>query len=160
MAAALAAALLAIVLTGLPGVTGVVRQIWSGLSAISALIAVIVAFDGYIASPVLLAMAVVVAIAGRRDEIARWAAIGFGVVGGGIYLSYAPPSALAEATETTAARAFPRWSRASCWSHARSRSRGRGSSAGRGAVIWAGSAAVIVYAVTVVHRDRRRADRR
>ena len=47
--------------------------------------AVIVAFDGYIAGPVLLAMAVVVAIAGRRDGIARWAAIGFGVVGGGIY---------------------------------------------------------------------------
>jgi uncharacterized membrane protein len=36
MATALAAALLAIVLTGLPGVTGVVRQIWSALSAISA----------------------------------------------------------------------------------------------------------------------------
>ena len=77
MAAALAAALLAIVLTGLPGVTGVVRQIWSALSAISVLIAVTVAFDGYIAGPVLLAMSVVVAIAGRRDEVARWAAIGF-----------------------------------------------------------------------------------
>ena len=77
-----------------------VRQIWSGLSAISALIAVTVAFDGYIAGPVLLAMAVVVAIAGRRDDIARWAAIGFAVVGGGIYLSYAPPSSLVEATET------------------------------------------------------------
>ena len=30
----------------------------------------------------------------------------------------------------------------------------------RRCAIWAGSAAVIVYAVTVVHRDRRRADRR
>ena len=99
MAAALAAALLAIVLTGLPGVTGVVRQIWSALSAISVLIAVTVAFDGYIAGPVLLAMAVVVAIAGRRDEVARWAAIGFGVVGGGIFGSYAPPSTLVRATE-------------------------------------------------------------
>ncbi len=105
MAAALAAALLAIVLLGLPGVTGVVRQIWSALSAISALIAVTVAFDGYIAGPVLLAMAVVVAIAGRRDDIARWAAIGFAVVGGGIYLSYAPPSSLLRATELDTAAA-------------------------------------------------------
>ena len=76
--------MLAIVLVGdrLPGVTGVVRQIWSALSAISALIAVTVAFDGHVAGPVLLAMAVVVAVAGRRDGVARWAAIGFGVVGG------------------------------------------------------------------------------
>jgi uncharacterized membrane protein len=103
MAAALAAALLAIVLTGPPGVTGVVRQIWSALSAISALFAVTVAFDGHIAGPVLLAMAVVVAIAGRGDDIARWAAIGFTIIGGGIYLSYAPPSSLVRATETTAA---------------------------------------------------------
>src|SRR6476659_2668661 len=82
MAAALAAALLAIVLTGLPGVTAAVRPIWCGLSAVSALIAVIVAVDGYIAGPVLLAMAVVVAIAGRRDVIARWVAVGFGICGG------------------------------------------------------------------------------
>jgi len=145
MAAALAAALLAIVLTGLPGVTGVVRQIWSGLSAISALMAVIVAFDGYIASPVLLAMAVVVAIAGRRDGIARWAAIAFCVVGGGIYLSYTPPSALAEATETTAAPGVSTLVASlllvACaitiaWSWKEE------------VVIWAGSAAVIVYAVT------------
>jgi uncharacterized membrane protein len=66
MAAALAAALLAIVLIGdrLTGVAGAVRQIWSALSAISALIAVTVAFDGEVAGPVLLAMAVVVAVAG------------------------------------------------------------------------------------------------
>src|SRR6185295_7526572 len=105
MAAALAAALLAIVLTGLPGGRGVVRQIWSALSAISALMAVIVAFDGYIAGPVLLAMAVVVAVAGRRDDIARWAAIGFAVVGGGIYLSYSPPSSLMRATDLDTAAA-------------------------------------------------------
>jgi uncharacterized membrane protein len=145
MAAALAAALLAIVLIGLPGVTGAVRPIWSALSAVSALIAVTVAFDGYITGPVLLAMAVVVAIAGRRDEIARWVAVGFGVVGGGIFLSYAPPSALVEATETTASAGISMliasvllavcavtiaWS----WKDE--------------AVIWAGSAAVIIYAVT------------
>ena len=150
MAAALAAALLAIVLTGLPGVTGVVRQIWSALSAISVLIAVTVAFDGYIAGPVLLAMSVVVAIAGRRDGVARWAAIGFGVVGGGIFGSYAPPSTLVEATETTAAAGISTlvaslllvasaitiaWS----WKFA---------SGQQGAVVWAGAAAVIAYAVT------------
>ena len=73
MAAALSAALLAIVLIGdrLTGVAGAVRQIWSALSAISALIAVTVAFDGEVAGPVLLAMAVVVAVAGRRDDIAQ-----------------------------------------------------------------------------------------
>jgi uncharacterized membrane protein len=144
MAAALAAALLAMVLTGLPGVTGVVRRIWSALSAVSALIAVIVAFDGYIAGPVLLAMAVLVAIAGRRDDIARWAAIGFAIVGGGIYLGYAPPSSLMRATELPPAAAVSAlvaslllvacavtiaWSRDEPY-------------------IWAGSAAVTGYAVT------------
>ncbi len=144
MATALAAALLAIVLLGLPGVTGVVRQIWSALSAISALIAVTVAFDGYVAGPVLLAMAVVVAIAARRDDIARWAAIGFAVVGGGIYLSYAPPSSLVRATELNTAAAVSTlvasvllvaWAITIAWSWKDE------------AYIWAGSAAVIAYAV-------------
>ena len=62
-----------------------VRQIWSATAAVSALIAVTVAFDGEVAGPVLLAMAVVVAIAGRRDAVVRWAAVGFGVIGGGLY---------------------------------------------------------------------------
>jgi uncharacterized membrane protein len=145
MAAALAAALLALVLTGLPGVKGVVRPIWSALSAVSALIAVTVAFDGYIAAPVLLAMAVVVAIAGRRDVIARWVAVGFGVAGGGIFLAYAPPSSLVEATETSAAAGISTLIAsvllAACavtiaWSFKDE------------TVIWAGSAAVIIYAVT------------
>jgi hypothetical protein len=101
MAAGLAAALLAVVLVGdrLPGVTQVVRQIWSATSAVSALIAVTVAFDGEIAAPVLLAMTVVIAVAGRRDTIARLAAIGFGVIGGLFYLSYAPPTSLVRATQ-------------------------------------------------------------
>ena len=145
MAAALAAALLAIVLAGLPGVMGVVRQIWSALSAISALFAVTVAFDGYIAGPVLLAMAVVVAIAGRRDDIARWAAIGFAVVGGGIYLSYAPPSSLVRATETTAAAGISTLV-ASLLLVAFAISIVR---AAKGeAYVWAGAATVIGYAVT------------
>ena len=82
--------------------TGIVRQIWSALSAIAALIAVTVAFDGEVAGPVLLAMALVVAIAGRRDNVARWAGVGFAVVGGGLYLGYAPPSSLVRATELSA----------------------------------------------------------
>jgi uncharacterized membrane protein len=145
MVAAFAAAMLAIVLIAPPGVTGVVRPIWSALSAVSAMVAVTVAFDGYIAGPVLLALAVVVAIAGRHDEIARWVAVGFGVVGGGVFLAYAPPSSLVEATETTTAAAVSTLIAsvllAACavtlaWS---SKSE---------AVVWVGAAAVISYAVT------------
>jgi Predicted membrane protein (DUF2339) len=145
MAAALAAAMLAIVLVGLPGVTGVVRQVWSALSAISALIAVTVAFDGHIAGPVLLAMAVVVAVAGRRDAVARWSALGFAIAGGGLYLSYAPPSSLVEATPMDAAAGISTLvsslllvacAVAIAWSW-------------KGvANVWTGSAVVIVYAVT------------
>jgi uncharacterized membrane protein len=147
MAAALAAALLAIVLIGdrLPNVAGVVRQIWSALSAISALIAVTAAFEGHIAGPVLLAMAVVVAVAGSRDDIARWAAFGFAVVGGGFYLSYAPPSSLVEATETTwaagistlvASLLLVAYAVVIVWSWESD------------AYKWAGATAVIVYAIT------------
>jgi len=145
MVAAFAAAMLAIVLIAPPGVTGVVRPIWSALSAVSTMVAVTVAFDGYIAGPVLLALAVVVAIAGRHDEIARWVAVGFGVVGGGVFLAYAPPSSLIEATETTTAAAVSTLIAsvllAVCavtlaWS---SKSE---------AVVWVGAAAVISYAVT------------
>jgi Predicted membrane protein (DUF2339) len=141
MAAALAAALLAIV----SGVTGVVRQIWSALSAISALIAVTVAFDGHVAGPVLLAMAVIVAVAGRHDAIARWSALGFAFAGGGLYLSYAPPRSLVEATPMDAAAGISTLvsslllvacAVAIAWSL-------KGE-----ANVWAGSAVVIVYAVT------------
>jgi hypothetical protein len=76
------------------------------LSAVSAVIAVLVAFDGYICGPVLLAMALVVAVAGRHDAIARSVAAGFAVVGAGYYLAYAPPASLMEATETGAATAI------------------------------------------------------
>lgn len=105
MAAALAAALLAITLVGeqLPGVDRSVRRIWAALSAVSALIAVMVAFDDRLAGPVLLAMALVVATAGRRHATARSIASGFALVGAGYYLSYAPPSALTRATAATAA---------------------------------------------------------
>lgn len=101
MVAALAAALLAVVAIGdsLPGVTTAVRRIWSGLAAVAALIAVTVAFDGVVAGPVLLAMALVVGLGGRRDVVVRGAATGLGMVGGLFYLGYAPPHALVNATE-------------------------------------------------------------
>jgi hypothetical protein len=96
LAAALAVGMLAIVLVGqLPRI---VTQVWSAWSAISALIAVTVACTGYVEGPVLLALAVIVAIAGRQDAIARWAAAGFGIVGVGLFFSYAPPQVLMRAT--------------------------------------------------------------
>jgi uncharacterized membrane protein len=158
MAATLAAALLTIVLIGdrLAGVAGVVRQVWSALSAVSALVAVTVAFDGEIAGPVLLAMAVVVAVAGHRDDIARWAAFGFAVVGGGVYLSYAPPSSLVRPTAPAAMEGMSTLvssvllvasAVAIVWSWVgRAGDNTRGKEAVR--VLWAGAAFVIVYAVT------------
>jgi uncharacterized membrane protein len=147
MAAALSAVLLAIVLIGdrLPGVVRIVRQIWAALSAVSALIAVTVAFQGEIAAPVLLAMAVVVSVAGRSDSIARWSAVGFAVVGGGIYLAYAPPSALLRPTPALATEGLSilvasllvvACAVAIAWSW-------KGD-----AYMWAGAAVVVVYAIT------------
>lgn len=152
MAATLAAALLAIVLVGdrLPGVKGVARQVFSATSAVASLIAVTVAFDGRIAGPVLLAMAVVVALAGRRDEVARWAAVGFAIIGAGVHLSYSPPSTLLEATRITTATGISTlvsalllaaaavaiaWS----WGHIEG---------ALGPGVWTIPAAVVVYAVT------------
>jgi uncharacterized membrane protein len=103
MAAGVSGALLTIVVTGerWSCVDGIVRQVWAALSAVAALIAVLAAFDGDIAGPVLIAMAVVVAVAGRRAAIARWTALGFALVGTGFYLGYAPPGALVEATRSS-----------------------------------------------------------
>ena len=155
MAAGLAAAMLAIVLVGdrLPGVSNVVRQIWSATAAVSVLIAVTVAFDGEIAGPVLLAMAVVVAIAGRGDDVARWAAVGLGAIGGGLYVIYAPPSSLARATVLATSEAVSVLvssvllvvvAVAIVWSWV-----GRGVVGGDAVrFMWAGSAVVVVYAVT------------
>jgi uncharacterized membrane protein len=104
MIGVLAAALVGITAIGdqVPGMTVVVRQVWSALAAVAALIAVAVAFDGTVAGPVLLAMAIVVAIAARRRAVGRWAAVGFAVVGGGYFLRYAPPETLTHATELRA----------------------------------------------------------
>ncbi|MBO0680595.1 DUF2339 domain-containing protein [Mycolicibacterium sp. S2-37] len=155
MIAALAAALLAIVLGGtwLPAVSGVVRQIWSALSAISALVAVNVAFDGEVAAPLLLAMATLVAIAGRRDDVARWAAVGFAVVGGLLYLAYAPPGALITATVLSTPDAvsvliasvlLTAAALAIAWSHADD------ANTELARVLWAGSAVVGLYAATTL----------
>lgn len=96
LAAVLAASMLAIVvMSKLPRV---VSQIWSVWSAIAALVAVTVAFAGYVEGPVLLAMAVVVAIAGRDEAVARWIAAGFGIIGVAFCYSYAPLMVLVRAT--------------------------------------------------------------
>lgn len=156
MIAALAAALLAIVLSGqwLPAVSGVVRQIWSALSAVSALIAVTVAFDGEVAAPLLLAMAAVVAVAGRHDDVARWSALGFAVFGGGLYIAYAPPSMLLRAVaisgpDAVAVLVSSLLSIAAAAAIARSWSGGTGLGDDTVRALWAGAAAVATYAVTV-----------
>ncbi|KUI01027.1 DUF2339 domain-containing protein, partial [Mycobacterium sp. IS-3022] len=149
MAAALAAALLAIVLVGeqLPGVDRSVRRIWAVLSAVSALIGVLVAFDGRIAGPVLLATALVVATAGRRRATARVIAVGFALIGTGFYLSYAPPSTLMRATATSVAAGISTLVASvlltACaavivWAFPR-----------RSSAVWAVSAAVAGYAITM-----------
>lgn len=98
LSAAVAAAMLTVTLLG--DHPRIVSQIWSAWSAIAALVAVTVAFDGYVAGPLLLALAIVVAIAGRRNDVARWAATGFGTIGAGWFYHYAPLTALVRASTT------------------------------------------------------------
>ncbi|MGV0850059.1 DUF2339 domain-containing protein [Mycolicibacterium phlei] len=144
MAAALAAALLALVLA-IP-LDPAVRRIWGVVSAVAALIAVVVGFDGRIGGPVLLAMATVVARTGRQSVVARLVAIGFGVVGTGNYLFYAPPYKLTYGFATAPATGASTLVgsvllvaavAAVLWSLPR-----------REPVVWAGAAAVAGYAVT------------
>ncbi|WP_099024452.1 DUF2339 domain-containing protein [Mycolicibacterium palauense] len=96
MAAAVSVAMLAIVLAGdrLAGVTGPVRLVWSVLAAVAALVAVTVAFDGEVAGPVLVGLATIVSLAGRRSAVARWIAMGFALLGATIALTYLQPGAL------------------------------------------------------------------
>jgi uncharacterized membrane protein len=103
MAAVLAAVMLALVIVGerLPNVTGTVRRVWSVHSAAAALIAVIVAFDGPVAAPLVLAMAAVIAVAGRRHVAAGWSAAALGAVGMCFYLGYAPLRTVIEPTTQT-----------------------------------------------------------
>lgn len=96
LAAALAAGMLSAALIG--SRPRIVTQIWMAWSAISALIAVTVAFAGYIEGPVLLASALIIAMVGRDDAVARWIATGFGVIGTLLFYSYAPLRTLVRAT--------------------------------------------------------------
>ncbi|MGE2719867.1 DUF2339 domain-containing protein [Mycolicibacterium celeriflavum] len=150
MAAALAAGLLALVLVAdqLRGVDRAVRRIWAVLSAVSAVIAVLVAFDGPIAGPVLLAMALVMAAAGRRHVMAGAISVGIAAVGALYYLSWAPPYTLLYGTSTSAGVGASTliasvlliaWSVAIVWALDP-----------RNSALWAGAAVVAGYAITTL----------
>jgi hypothetical protein len=100
MAAALSAGVLAVVLAAdrIPGLTTPVRHMWTALAAVAALVAVGVGFAGPVAGPLLLAMAVLTAVAGRHSAGAQWSAAFFGSFGGLALLSTAGPVTLASAT--------------------------------------------------------------
>ncbi|MHA7649626.1 DUF2339 domain-containing protein [Mycobacterium sp. ML4] len=103
LAAGLATALLTVVVIGrLPRT---VTQIWSVWSAVSALIALTVAFSGYVEGPLLLALAIVIAVVVRKDTVARWIATGFGIIGIGLFYRYVPLHALLRATAMPVAAA-------------------------------------------------------
>ncbi len=102
LAASLSVAMLAIVVAG-RGLPAIVGEVFSALSAVAALIAVATALHGSVLAPVLLAMAVVIAVAGRLSRVARWAATGFGFAGFIVYLGYAAPRNLITATVMPAA---------------------------------------------------------
>ncbi|OFJ50756.1 DUF2339 domain-containing protein [Mycolicibacterium grossiae] len=106
LAAMLAGSLLGIVLAGgrIPGLTEPVRRLWSGLAAVAALVAVTAAFDGPVAGPVLLAMAVVTTVAGRAHPAAWWSALGFAVVGGAMFVATAPVDVLFDGLEIGSGR--------------------------------------------------------
>ncbi len=146
LAAALAAGMFAAALIG--NHPPIVTQIWSVWSAISALVALTVAFSGYVEGPVLLALAIVIAIVGRQDAVARWIAMGFGVIGTGLFYSYAPLHALVRATAmptsvgvSTLAASLLVIALAVVLTRAYLNSEASG-------LLIAGSAALIVYAVT------------
>ncbi|MEB3048789.1 DUF2339 domain-containing protein [Mycolicibacter sp. MYC123] len=100
LAVMLSVAMLAIVLVHrtLPPV---VTRVFQALSAVAALIAVTTVLHGSVLAPVLLAMGVMIAVAGQHSVVARWAAVGFGFVGLWVYLGYATPGRLIAATAMT-----------------------------------------------------------
>ncbi len=102
LAATLSVVMLAIVLAH-RALAPVVVQVFSTLSAVAALIAVTTAVHGSVLAPVLLAMAVVVAVAGPHSAVARWVAAGFGFAGAVVYLRYAAPDNLITATVMSSA---------------------------------------------------------
>lgn len=154
MAAALSAAVLAIVVAAdrIPGVTPPVRQIWTALAAVAALVAVGVGFAGPVAGPLLLAMAVLTAVAGRHSAAAQWSAALFGTVGGLGLTSMAGPVTLASATVLSTPDAvsvlvsavlLAGYAAAQCWSVRRR------VSGDLLRVLLGAAALVLVYAVTV-----------
>lgn len=153
MAAALSAAVLAIIVPAdlIPGVTTPVRQVWAALSAVAALVAVNLGFAAPVAGPVLLAMAVVAAVAGRQSVAAQCCAALFGGAGGLYLLSMAGPGALVAATVLSAPDAVSvlisclllgGYAAVQCWA---ARARVDGDLL---RLLLAGAAAVAVYAVT------------
>ncbi len=154
MAAALSAGVLAIVVVAdrVPGVTPPVRQVWTALSAIAALVAVGVGFSAPVAGPVLLAMAVLAAVAGRHSVAAQWSAVLFGGFGALALLAMAGPATLTSGTVLTTPDAVSvllsctllgSYAVAQCWS-VRTRLGSDVARLGLGV-----AATVVVYAVTV-----------
>ncbi|MGE2834590.1 DUF2339 domain-containing protein [Mycobacterium sp. SMC-4] len=148
MVAALSAALLAVVLLAdhLPGVPGVPRQVFTVVSAVAALFAVVTAFDGTVAGPMLLAIALTIAVVVRDDEVARWVALGFTVMGGSAYVVTAKLSALLTPTSFDAATGVSilvssllLGAVAIAWTRTVQEN---------SAVLWSVAAVIVVYAVT------------
>ncbi|MBA4021888.1 MAG: DUF2339 domain-containing protein [Gordonia sp.] len=96
--AGVAALLLAVVLLDrtLPAVP---RRIYSATAAVTAVIAAGVAFEGPVLAPVLLAMSIVIAVAGRSDLVARIIAALIGMFGGIGFLAISPPGQLTVPTD-------------------------------------------------------------
>ena len=156
LAAAVATGTLALVLMvgRLPGVHGVVAAIFSALSAVATLIAVTVAFEGDVAGPVLLGLALTTAVAGRHHLMARWAAMSFATIGGLLYLAYAPPEALVRAMHLAPPVAISTLvasvlTIACAIAIARTWTGARAADDDSARLLWAAAAAVVVYAVTM-----------
>lgn len=92
--ASLALLALAALDRSLPAVS---RHIYASTSAAAAVIAVVVAFEGPVVAPVLLAMSMVVAVGARRDHVARLIAVVIGLIGGMAFLVICSPADVVEA---------------------------------------------------------------
>ena len=148
LVAALAASLLTLVLLveRLPGVAGPAQQVFAVWAAVAALVAVVTAFDGTLAAPILLAMALLVVVAVRRDRVARWVSVGFAVVGGAGYLINAPivnlltPWTIDTGTSLSILLSSVLLAAvAIVWT---------GTAGSPSGVLWTATAAVVVYAIT------------
>ena len=82
-----------------------IRHIYATGAALAAVIGVVVAFEGPVIPPVLLAMSIVVAVAARHDLIGRMIATAIGVLGGFGYLAITPPEQLFESSDIAVSHA-------------------------------------------------------